>query len=148
MVAVETPCIRIVYYINAELLLIKWLSKPDAAAFTEAYLQLLKIATINNVIKLYCTDLSCIGALSHEQEAWLNLEYYPMVYNAIKDDIHAAVVFSEEHFKAVVANYQVEARTEHYQFINLTYFTNLDEALYWLRSQKKGRDTAALPAAP
>jgi len=148
MVAVETTYIRIIYHIDSEIMIIKWLTKPKAAAFKEAYLQLLKLATINNVIKLYCTDLSSIGALDREQEAWLNLEYYPMVYSLIKDDIYAAVVFSEEHFKAIVANYQVEVSAEHQRFINFTYFTDLDEALFWLQSIKKGPDTALLPAAP
>ncbi|MBF9254693.1 hypothetical protein I2I11_15415 [Pontibacter sp. 172403-2] len=71
-----------------------------------------------------------------------------MVYNVIKDNIYAAVVFSEEHFKAIVSNYQVASPAAQHQFINFTYFTDLEEALFWLQSIKKGPDTALLSAAP
>ncbi len=147
MVEVETPYIKVVYNTKEESLLINWLQKPGDDIFREVYLQLLRLATLNNLVKLYCVDLSCIGAFSREQEMWLILEYYPMVYSEIKDNIHVAVVFSEDHFKAVVANYQVSTLTEQHQFIDLTYFTSGDEALYWLESLKKGQDKAVLPAA-
>ncbi|WP_242919517.1 hypothetical protein [Pontibacter liquoris] len=117
--------------------------KPNAAIFEEAYLQLLKVVTTANVIKFYCTDLSSIGALDREQESWLNLEYYPKAYDLIQDDIYVAVVFSEEHFKAIVTNYQVTIPDTHHHFIQFTYFTNVEEALHWLQNIK-GQDAVSV----
>ncbi|WP_347159114.1 hypothetical protein [Pontibacter chitinilyticus] len=113
----------------------------------EAYLHILDLLTVNAGLRLYCTDLSNIGALDREQEVWLNLEYYPMVHNLLQSDFYVAVVFSEEHFKAIVTNYQASAPAELYAFTHFTYFTAVDEAIHWLMSIKKGQDTALLPAA-
>jgi hypothetical protein len=142
MVIFETPFVNILHLSNVKTFIIKWLCKPDNAAFIEAYGALLQFVTENHLIRRYCTDLTSIGSLTREQEAWLSLEYYQKAYNVIQAECYVAVVFSEGHFKAIVSNYQLPAALPPPDYVQLNYFTDQEEALHWLESIKEGQDAA------
>lgn len=144
MVIFKTPGVNITFQEQESLLLIRWLSKPGMDLLTEAYLHALQFVCEHPQTYYFCADQSQIGPLDREQENWLNLEYYPKVYECINDEIYAAIVFSNAHFKAIVANYQVSATMPQQHFIQFNYFTKLQEALHWLADVKKGQDVALI----
>ncbi len=141
MVIKDTHYVFIHYSVEAEVLLIKWRQSPTNTQFKESYLDILDFVSNICIINSYCTDLSVIGPLSREQEAWLVLEYYPKAQSLLKHNINVAVVFSEEHFKAIVTNFQQPIYLSRQDFINLNYFTDSQEALHWLIDIKKGQDS-------
>ena len=107
-----------------------------------AYLHALQYVCENRRTYYFCTDQTLIGPLDREQEEWLSQEYYPKVYDCIQSEIYAAVVFTNSHFQAIVANYQVSAVLPQQRFILFNYFTKMQEALLWLSDVKKGQDEA------
>ncbi|WP_242928306.1 hypothetical protein [Pontibacter vulgaris] len=129
---------------DTQSILMKWVKMPETAAFKEAYLSTLNYVAGHPYVKLYCTDLTLSGSLNREQEGWLYSEYYALVYNIIRDDIYAAVVFSEDHFKALVTNYLATPAVPNNDFIHFNYFTEQEEALSWLGDIYEGRYTAVL----
>lgn len=145
MVVLDTPYVYVDYQKEARTLSITWLKKPVTASFREVYLQALAFVGNHPDTTLYCTNLTHIGPLEREQENWLNQEYYPKVYGIIQDEIYAAIVFSDAHFKAIVSNYQLPAAFVQPDFINFNYFTSQHEAMTWLEDVKKGQDAAVLP---
>lgn len=140
MVVFENPSVNIVLHEQDKILLIRWLKKPDTDQLIEAYLYALKYVCANGKTYFFCTDQTLIGSLNRDQEEWLNQEYYPKVYDCIKNEIYAAVVFTNAHFKAIVTNYQVPTALPQQHFIHFNYFTNLQEALQWLSDVRKGQD--------
>ncbi|WP_266205415.1 hypothetical protein [Pontibacter kalidii] len=144
MVIFNTPGVNITFQEQEKLLLIHWLKKPNMELLMEAYLRALQFVCENRQTYYFCTDQTLIGPLDREQEAWLNQEYYPEVYACIQDEIYAAVVFSNAHFKAIVTNYQVPATLPQRHFIQFNYFTKQQEALQWLSDVKKGQDVAII----
>ncbi|WP_460925207.1 hypothetical protein [Pontibacter brevis] len=70
------------------------------------------------------------------------MEYYQKSYNQLKRDFFVAVIFSEEHFKAVVTNYQTPSALLPHPYVYFNYFTEKEEALHWLWSIKEGQDSA------
>ncbi len=147
MVIFKTPYVEISFLYQFNCLVIKWLRRPSDRAFREAHHAALEYSVNNHIIKLYCTDLTLIGPLSKEQETWLSVECYKKSYNILQDDFYVAVVFSEDHFKAVVSNYLVPSAAPTHAFVHFNYFTDQYEALHWLESIKKGQDSALLPYA-
>jgi len=145
MVIFETPYVVITYLYQFSCLEINWLQSPDDKTFVNAHLAALQFSIDNHTIKLYCTDLTSVGSLTREQEAWLSQECYKKSYHVLQDDFFVAVVFSEEHFKAVVSNYALPSATPAHDYVHFNYFTDQAEALHWLDSIKKGQDTALLP---
>ncbi|WP_299821452.1 hypothetical protein [uncultured Pontibacter sp.] len=141
MVIKDTPYVSIVFNVTAEILLIDWIQIPSTKQFKDSYFAALQFVEQKGTIISFCTNLSVIGSLSREQEAWLMLEYYPKVYQCIGENINAAVVFSEEHFKAIVTNYQQPTYLARQEFINFNYFTVFEEAMHWLAIIKKGQDS-------
>ncbi|MBB6610065.1 hypothetical protein H7F15_03360 [Pontibacter sp. Tf4] len=127
-----------------EILQVIWKNRPTDAVFVETYLQGLAFVQEQVKVKLYCTDLTLSGPLEREQEAWLNNHYYSKVHDTIQEDFFVAVVFSEDHFKAIVTNYTATEPAEH-SFIHFNYFTDRAEAILWLESEKKGRDAIMFP---
>ena len=146
MLLLETEYVIIRYIEEVNCLNIRWLMKPDDAAFVRAHLATLQFSLDRHAVKYYCTDLTLVGSLAREQEYWLNQEFYEKSYNILQDDFFVAVVFSEEHFKAVVTNYVVPSATPTHAFVHFNYFTDQGEALHWLGSIKKGQDTALIQA--
>lgn len=146
MVLLETKYAEISYFHTFNCLHIRWLLKPDDAAFVSVHLTALQFSIDNHVVRHYCTDLTLIGSLSREQEAWLLQECYKKTYFVLQDVFFVAVVFSEDHFKAVVTNYVVPSAAASPDYVHFNYFTDQDEALHWLESIKKGQDTALIPA--
>lgn len=146
MVLLETECVKIIYLNQYNCLKIKWLEKPNDTAFVSAHLAALQFSIDHHTVKLYCTDLTLIGSLTREQEFWLIQECYKKSYNVLQDNFFVAVVFSEEHFKAVVTNYVAPSATLSHDFVHLNYFTDQGEALQWLESIKKGQDSALVSA--
>lgn len=144
MVIFETPCVEISYVFHVNCLYINWLCSPDNATFVEAHSVALQFSIDNPVVRSYCTDLTSIGSLSRDQEAWLSHEYYQKSYNKLKSDFFVAVIFSEEHFKAVVTNYQIPSALSPHPYVYFNYFTLKQEALHWLESIEKGQDLAFL----
>lgn len=145
MVIYSTPSVDVRLVSDEEIILISWKQKPETDHFKEVYIKVLQFATSIHPTILFCTDLSLIGSLKNEQEAWLNTEYYQQVFNGINSDIYTAVVFSDDHFNAIITNYRaIESETLH-SFIHFNYFTELMEAYYWLVSIKKGQDVMVLP---
>ncbi|WP_089319139.1 hypothetical protein [Pontibacter ummariensis] len=142
----ETPLVLIQYIPSLNTMLIRWKQKPDDRSFQEAYWVALRYVGEIRLVTLFCTDLTTCGALGRGQEAWLNLEYYPEVHKTVKEDIYAAVVFSEDHFKAIVSNYLVSSDLQQQSFIHFNYFTQQEEALYWLGQLNRGRDLAVYTA--
>lgn len=78
----------------------------------------------------------------------MSQECYKKSYDVLQDDFFVAVVFSEDHFKAVVFNYALPAATQVHKFVHFNYFTSQDEALHWLASVKEGQDIALMPPIP
>ncbi|MFD2245168.1 hypothetical protein [Pontibacter ruber] len=146
MVIYQTQIINIVYTAETQILQIEWKAKPSMAAFKEAYLKALQFVEEQQHTRFYCTDLTSCGPFDREQEAWLNTEYYPKVYKSIGSDIYAAVVFTEDHFKAIVSNYEPSQLSLNYSFILFNYFTVLHEAQDWLAQVQKGQETHLVPA--
>jgi hypothetical protein len=140
MVIYATPCVDIKFIDEVDFLLIKWKQKPDNQVFREVYTRVLQYAKESYYTTLFCTDLSLIGSLKSEQETWLNSEYYQRVYNCLGVDIYAAIIFSEEHFKAMITNYKPAKTESLHTFIQFNYFTKMNEAFHWLASIKKGQD--------
>ncbi len=143
----ESPSAFIEYFADCNGVLIKWKKLKDLRSFKVVYNKVLERAVKKYKIKYYCTDLRAVGPLSREQEAWLVSEYYHAVYRELKDKIALAVVFSEEHFNAIVHNYQLPAVNKQPDFIQFNYFTDLREALDWLRAMQKGQDQTILMSA-
>ncbi|OKL41671.1 hypothetical protein [Pontibacter flavimaris] len=144
MVIFNTPGVNITFQEQERLLLIHWLKKPDMELLMDAYLHALQFVCDNRHTYYFCTNQTQIGPLDREQEAWLSQEYYPKVFECIQDEIYAAVVFSNAHFKAIVTNYQVPATLPQHHFIQFNYFTKQQEALQWLSDVKKGQDVAVI----
>lgn len=145
MVIYTTPSVDVEFSMDDGVLFIKWKQKPETREFIEAYTKILNYVKDSYRTTLFCTDLSRIGSLKNEQEAWLNSEYYQLVYNNLQADIFVAVVFSEDHFKAIITNYKATETQPQHSFIRFNYFTELNEACHWLASIKKGQDTLVLP---
>ncbi|WP_161887964.1 hypothetical protein [Pontibacter russatus] len=124
------------------------MDKPDDATFADAYLTALQFLKHIFPIKLFCTDLTLIGPLTRTQELWLSQECYKKSYNVLQDDFFVAVVFSEDHFKAVVFNYVLPETAYAHEFVHFNYFTCQNEALHWLASINEGQDTALMPRIP
>lgn len=140
MVIYTTPFVDVEFVADVEFLLIKWKDKPDTQEFINTYSRILLYAMGKYNTNLFCTDLTKIGSLKNEQESWLNMEYYQQVYRGLDADIYAAVVFSEDHFKAMITNYRATETESLHSFIHFNYFTELKEASDWLASIKKGQD--------
>ncbi|WP_147383245.1 hypothetical protein [Pontibacter oryzae] len=118
------------------------------AEFKAAYLSALYFVETQPCIRLFYTDQILIGAFDAQQEGWLVQEFYPKVQHIITEDIWAAVVFSEDHFKAIVSNYKVPSALPVQRFIHFNYFTNRQEAELWLKEMKKGQNLlVAMPGS-
>ena len=148
MVIFETLKVCVSFFEGSQTVLTKWESKPSLKAFKEANLHILSVLSQNKALKNFCTNLAFIGALSHEQEMWLDAEYYPEVHNILKSDFFLAVVFSEGHFQAIVHNYHLAHAKPKHDYVKINYFTDFDEALHWLDNVQKGQDAALMPIAP
>ncbi|WP_461490075.1 hypothetical protein [Pontibacter sp. HJ8] len=121
---------------------ITWKAKPDTEQLKDVYWQALQFVKTYRKICFYCTDISSIGPLTADQEAWLTKEYYPQVFESIQSDIYAAVIFSEDHFKALISNYVAGRILPRHDFIHFNYFTDLAEATDWLLFIQKSQDQA------
>lgn len=143
----ETPFVEVAHVKRAEALIIRWKVQPDDCSFRETYLKCSEYVMASQPLTYFCTDLTLIGSLEREYEAWLAIEFYPEFYKKIQKTIYAAVVFSEDHFKALIVNYQLPADSQAHAAIHFNYFTSQEEAWFWLESIKKGHDTAVLPMA-
>lgn len=141
MVIKDTPYVSVSHKVDTDILLINWKRSPSVKQFKEVYAAALQYVHQTSFVTAFCTDLTAIGPLNREQEAWLMLEYYPKVFQTIKTNITAAVVFSEEHFKAIVTNYQQPTYLQRQEFIHFNYFTDFQEAMHWLVDIKKGQET-------
>lgn len=142
MVIEETPSVTIAYCFKTNGILVRWQEITCLDGFKEVYGKVFDFAVKQYKIKHYCIDLRLAGALTREQENWLTSYYYNEVNRVIKDCISIAVVFSEEHFKAIIRNYYAAAEIQQHDFIQFNYFTDVKEAEYWLCSIQKGQDTA------
>ncbi|MCJ8167387.1 hypothetical protein MKJ04_21275 [Pontibacter sp. E15-1] len=147
MVVLETPYVKISYLFQVNCLSVSWLMRPTDAVFIEAHVAIVEFLSKNFPVKLYCTDLTLVGALTKDQETWLATECYNKTYNILNDDFYVAVVFSENHFKAVVSNYMVPSSETADDYVHFNYFTDQEEALHWLENIKKGQDSALFPFA-
>lgn len=145
MVVYSTTHSDIIYNSNEEILYVNWKQRPSNNAFIETYLRGLEFVQEQVPVNLYCTDLSQLGPLEREQEAWLNNVFYSKLYDVLKTDIYVGVVFSDNHFKAIVTNYTATEATAHHHYVHFNYFTDREEAIFWLESVKKGRDNILLP---
>ncbi len=145
MVVYVTPCVCVNFKEEDNILFVKWEKKPDTTAFKNAYTRVLQLAKVDYPTTLFCVDMSVCGSFDVEQENWLNYEYYLEVFTGIKDNVYAAIVFSEEHFKAIISNYKAMEKDTFHAFMHLNYFTETKEAFNWLNSIKKGQDAALLP---
>lgn len=141
MVIKNSIYVDISHEVEAGVLLISWKKAPTFEQFTDLHMLVLEYVQRNNQLTAFCTDLSVIGPLTREQEAWLTYDYYPKVFEIIQADVNAAVVFSEAHFKAIVTNYQQPDYLPRQDFINFNYFTDFGEAMHWLLTIKKGQET-------
>ena len=147
MVVHSTEYSDIIFISELEILQVIWKAKPTDSAFIDTYLRGLAFVQEERLVMLYCTDLSMIGPLDREQEAWLNNVYYSKLQSTLNTEVFVAVVFTEEHFKAIITNYTAtEAATSH-DFMLFNYFTDREEAVHWLESVKKGQDTVLLPTS-
>jgi hypothetical protein len=140
MVISESPLALITFSDMNKVLSIQWKAKPDMELFKKTYWEVLQFVKGNGKICYYSTDISLIGPLDPEQEAWLSREYYAQVYASIQADIYAAVIFSEGHFNALVHNYVPSQQLPLSDFIYFNYFTNAEEAADWLVFIQKGQD--------
>lgn len=147
MVVHSTNFSDIIFNSELEILQVIWKAKPTDSAFIDTYLRGLAFVQEERPVMLYCTDLSLIGPLEREQEAWLNSVYYSKLQETLNTEVCVAVVFNEEHFKAIITNYAAtEAATSH-DFMLFNYFTVREEAIHWLESVKKGQDTVLFPTS-
>ncbi|NDK55461.1 hypothetical protein [Pontibacter fetidus] len=135
----------IIFDSELEILQVIWKAKPTDSAFKETYLQGLSFVQEVQPVMLYCTDLTIIGPLEREQEAWLNNVFYGKLHDAVKQDVFTAVVFTEAHFKAIITNYAATEAVNTQDFMLFNYFTDRAEALHWLESVKKGQDASLFP---
>lgn len=140
MVISNSHFAQVTYLEEAGILSICWKLKPDMEQFSELYLKGLQFVKANPGIRFYSTDISQIGPFDVEQEAWLSRVYYPQVADIIGENIFAAVVFSEDHFNALVNNYVASHQLPLNDFIQFNYFTAIEEALDWLLYMQKGQD--------
>lgn len=141
MVIKDSIFVSVMHNHAADILLLKWKRVPSFAQFKDTYLTVLGYVEQTRLVTSFCTDLTVIGSLNREQEDWLAYEYYPKVFEIIRSEINAAVVFSEDHFKAIVTNYQQPEYHPRQDFINFNYFTDFDEAIHWLINTRKGQET-------
>lgn len=142
MLISESCFARITLSSEPEVLTITWKAKPDTAQFKDVYWRVLQFVKTHRKTCFYCTDISMIGPLTSDQEAWLNKEYYPQVLNSIQSVIYAAVVFSEAHFNALISNYVAGRILPIHDFIHFNYFTDPAEAMDWLLYMQKSQDHA------
>lgn len=140
MVIKDTPYVFITHNVTTDILLINWRRSPSVKQLKDAYSAALQYVQDVCLVTSFCTDLTAIGPLTREQEAWLMQEYYPNVFTSINTSIIAAVVFSDEHFKAIVTNYQQPDYILGQEFIQFNYFTSFQEAMHWLVYTKKGQE--------
>jgi len=140
MVISENSFARITFSSQPEVLSISWKAKPDMEQFKNIYWLALQFVRTQPKIRYYCTDISRSGPFDSEQENWLNREYYPQVYDSIRANIYAAVIFSEGHFKALVSHYVPSQLLPLHDFIQFNYFTELGEALDWLSYIQKSQE--------
>ena len=145
MVVYSTAFSDIIFDSELEILQVIWKAKPTDSAFIETYLSGLNFVQEVKPVMLYCTDLTLIGPLEREQEAWLNNVYYSKLHDTLQADIFVSVVFTEDHFKAIITNYTATKATSSHDFILFNYFTDRQEAFHWLESVNKGYDTVFLP---
>lgn len=142
MVISQTSFALVTYSKETDVLCISWKVKPDMEQFRNLYWQVLQFVKASPKICYYSTDISRIGPFDAEQEVWLSREYYPQVSECIGEDIYAAVIFSEGHFKALVNNYIASHLLPLHDFIHFNYFTDNEEAMDWLLYMQKGQDLA------
>jgi hypothetical protein len=142
MVLSDSSLALISYSGTDDVLSIKWKANPDIEQFKNLYWQVLQFVKANQKIRYYSTDISRIGPFDPEQEAWISREYYPQVADIIGENIYAAVIFSEGHFKALVSNYVASHMSPTDDFIHFNYFTDATEAIDWLMLMQKGQDFA------
>ncbi|WP_299985630.1 hypothetical protein [uncultured Pontibacter sp.] len=142
MVISDSSYALVTYLKEAGVLSISWKLKPDTDQFRNLYWQVLQFVKTSPKICYYSTDISRIGPFDAEQEVWLSREYYPQVSDIIREDIYAAVIFSEGHFKALVNNYIASQLLPVHDFIHFNYFTDKAEAMDWLLYMQKGQDLA------
>lgn len=145
MVVYSTTFSDIIFNSELEILQVIWKAKPTDSAFIDTYLHGLAFVREVRPVIFYCTDLTASGPLDREQEAWLNNVYYEKLQESINEDIFVAVVFTDEHFKAIITNYVATEAAATHDFILLNYFTDQQEAFHWLESIKKGQDTVVAP---
>jgi hypothetical protein len=147
MVVHSTEYSDIIFNSELEILQVIWKAKPTDSAFIDTYLRGLDFVQEGRPVMLYCTDLTLIGPLEREQEAWLNNVYYSKLQSTLNADVCVAVVFNEEHFKAIITNYTATKSATSHDFIVFNYFTDREEAIHWLETVKKGQDTILLPTS-
>lgn len=145
MVVYSTAFSDIIFDSELEILQVIWKAKPTDNALIDTYLHGLAFIQDVTPVKLYCTDLTAIGPLERDQEAWLNNVFYSKLHAALQTDIFVSVVFTEEHFKAIITNYTATKPATLHDFILFNYFTDRQEAFHWLESVNKGLDTVLLP---
>ena len=143
MVLKDTAYVELRHCVDTDILLINWKRSPSIKQFKDSYLTALRYVESTYLLTSFCTQLTAIGPLSRELEAWLMLEFYPNVFQIIKSPINAAVVFSEEHFKAIVSNYQQPNYLSRQEFIHFNYFTDFEEAMHWLVDIRKGQEATS-----
>ncbi len=142
MVISDSKLAHISFSESFDILSIRWKANPDMEQFKNLYWQVLQFVKTQKKICYYSTDISQIGPFNTDQEAWLSREYYPQVSNIIGENIYAAVIFSEGHFKALVNNYVASDPLPLNDFIHFNYFTDVEEAADWLKLMQKGQDVA------
>jgi hypothetical protein len=142
MVISDSKLAHISFSESLDILSIRWKAKPDMEQFKNLYWQVLQFVKTQRKICYYSTDISQIGPFDTDQEAWLSREYYPQVSEIIGENIYAAVIFSEGHFKALVNNYVASDPLPLNDFIHFNYFTDVAEAADWLKLMQKGQDFA------
>lgn len=140
MVISESSLALVTFSDLHDILSINWKAKPDIEQFKNLYWQVLQFVKGNGKICYYSTDISLIGPFDPEQEAWLSREYYAQVYAGIQSDIYAAVIFSDDHFNALINNYVPSRQLPLSDFIHFNFFTDAAEANDWLINMQKGQN--------
>ncbi|WP_187264618.1 hypothetical protein [Pontibacter beigongshangensis] len=140
MVISSTPVANIEYWSEIEALFISWISTPDIQSFKKVYNLAFDFVAEHKEVRLFCADQTRSGAFGPEHEAWLLFDFNSRVYSLLQEDIYVAVVFTEDHFNAIVNNYQLYRSDSQPNFIHFNYFTRLQEAQLWLQAIKKGQD--------
>lgn len=130
---------------DSGVLQIKWVQKPSLEDLKDTYSKVFQMADESYSTAYFCIDMSECGSFSVEQENWLQQEYYPLVHQALHKSIYIAIVFSEEHFKAIISNYKTQKPELFHPHMHFNYFTNAGEAQHWLKSIKKGQDAVLIP---